>query len=159
VVINQTLANAVWPGQDAIGRQILVADEKVPREVIGIVPALKYRSVLEKPSRYLYLSMWQPYPMPDGPCVIHILSHMPLPQIAIEVQREVRTFDPNVPIFDVKQICARGSPPRCSRLITISGSSRWATQIPTGTLGSIYVVPSCCRFPPSHSKCAPVCAS
>lgn len=104
VVINQTLANAVWPGQDAIGKQIIVADEKVPREIIGIVPDLKYRSVLEKPSRYLYLSMWQPYPMPDAPCVIHVRSHMPLAQIAIEVQREVQTFDANVPIFDVKSV-------------------------------------------------------
>jgi len=104
LVVNETLAKSVWPGEDAIGKQVFIADEKVPRQVIGIVSDLKYRSLLEKSRPFAYMSMWQPYPMPDSATVIHIRTRQPLAQMAAQVQRVVLSLDPNLPIFDVKAI-------------------------------------------------------
>jgi macrolide transport system ATP-binding/permease protein len=104
MVINETMAKTIWPTEDAIGKQVIVADEKVPRQVVGIVPDIKYRSLLEKPRPFAYFSMWQPYPLPDAPTVIHLRTHLPLAELAAGVQREVQVFDPNLPIFDVKTV-------------------------------------------------------
>lgn len=104
MVINETMAQTIWPGEDPIGKQVFVADETTPRQVIGVVADLKQRSLLEKPRRFAYLSMWQPYPMPDAPTVIHVRTRMPVAQAAAAVLREVRALDPTLPIFDVKTI-------------------------------------------------------
>jgi predicted permease len=104
MVVNETLAKTIWPGEDPIGRQVVVADETVPRQIVGVVPDLKYKSLVEKPRPFAYLSMWQPYPMPDAPTVIHLRTRQPLAMIATAVQREVRVMDPNLPIFDVMSV-------------------------------------------------------
>ena len=104
MVINETMAKTVWPGEDAIGKQVIVADETVPRQIVGIVADVKYRSLLDKPRPYAYFSMWQPYPLPDAPTVIHLRTRRPLAEVAAEVKHELRAFDPNLPLFDVKTI-------------------------------------------------------
>lgn len=104
MVINETMASTIWPGEDAIGKQVIVADETVPRQVIGIAADVKYRNLLEKPRPYGYLSMWQPYPLPDAETVIHLRTHRPLAEVATEVKRELQAFDPNLPLFDAKTV-------------------------------------------------------
>jgi predicted permease len=59
VIINQTLARRLWPGQDAVGRRIKVAREKEPLTVIGVAPDVKYRSLLDTPKPYFYLPLFQ----------------------------------------------------------------------------------------------------
>jgi len=103
-VINETMAQTIWPGEDPIGKQVFVADETIPRQVIGVVADLKHRSLLEAPRRFAYFSMWQPYPISDAPTVIHLRTRIPLAQAAAAVLGEVQTLDPNLPIFDVKTI-------------------------------------------------------
>ena len=104
MLINETMAKTVWPNEDAIGKQVIVADETVPRQIVGIVADVKYRSLLESPRPYAYFSMWQPYPLPDAPTVIHLRTRRPLGEIAVEVKHEIQSFDPNLPIFDVKSV-------------------------------------------------------
>jgi predicted permease len=104
MVINETMAQTIWPSEDPVGKQVFVADETTPRQVIGVVADLKHRSLLEAPRRFAYFSMWQPYPVPDVPTVIHLRTRMPLAQAAAAVLREVQTLDPNLAIFDVKTI-------------------------------------------------------
>ena len=104
MVVNETMARAVWPGEDPLGKHVVVADETIPREVVGVVPDLKYRSLLESPRPLVYFSMWQPYPLPDAPTVIHLRTRMSLPDTAAAVRREVQALDPNLPLFDVKSV-------------------------------------------------------
>ncbi len=104
MIVNETLAKTIWPGEDVIGKQVIVADETAPRQIIGVVPDVKYRTLLERPRPFAYLSMWQPYPMPDAPTVIHLRTHRPLAEIAAQVRREIQAFDPNLPVFDVKTV-------------------------------------------------------
>ena len=52
-------------------------------------------------------SMWQPYPLPDAPTVIHVRTRLPLAAARAAVQRQVQALDPNLPLFDVGMISQR----------------------------------------------------
>lgn len=104
LVINETMARTIWPGEDPVGQQVVIADETVPRQVIGVVPDVKYRSLVEKPRPFIYLPTSQPYPLPDAPTVIHVRTRLPLASIAPAVQREISALGPTLPLFEVKTI-------------------------------------------------------
>jgi predicted permease len=53
MIINELMAQRFWPGQDPIGKHVNVGGG--PREVIGIVKAVKFRNIREKPEP---LSFW-----------------------------------------------------------------------------------------------------
>ena len=53
MIINELMAQRFWPGQDPIGKHVDVGGG--PREVIGVVKAVKFRNIREKPKP---LSFW-----------------------------------------------------------------------------------------------------
>jgi predicted permease len=60
VIVNQTLARTLWPGQDPIG-QFLVADRSQPngRRVVGVVGDVRHRAVEDAAGAELYLPLRQ----------------------------------------------------------------------------------------------------
>lgn len=60
VVINQALADRLWPGQNPVGRFVsgIVAP---PAEVVGVTPTGRYTFVTEAPEPFLYFSSSQVY--------------------------------------------------------------------------------------------------
>ncbi|MGH9936800.1 MAG: FtsX-like permease family protein, partial [Blastocatellia bacterium] len=61
VIVNQTLARRLWPGQAAVGRRLKIAEEREPYTVIALAPNLKYRALTEAPPPYYYLPLAQNY--------------------------------------------------------------------------------------------------
>ena len=55
LIVNQALANDLWPGLNPIGSRISLADEGTSYEVVGVARDSKYESVWEQPRPYLYL--------------------------------------------------------------------------------------------------------
>ncbi|MBN1509537.1 MAG: ABC transporter permease [Sedimentisphaerales bacterium] len=53
MIINELMAQRFWPGQDPIGKHVDVGGG--PREVIGVVKAVKFRNIRERPGP---LSFW-----------------------------------------------------------------------------------------------------
>ena len=53
MIINELMAQRFWPGQNPIGKHVDVGGG--PREVIGVVKAVKFRNIREKPGP---LSFW-----------------------------------------------------------------------------------------------------
>jgi predicted permease len=54
VMINHTLAEKSWPGQEAVGKSILAGDPPRPLLVIGVTADGKYSSVYESPQSVVY---------------------------------------------------------------------------------------------------------
>jgi predicted permease len=54
-VINQTLAHTLWPGREAVGRQLLFGQER--RTVVGVVADIRTRRLDEAPDGQMYLPM------------------------------------------------------------------------------------------------------
>ena len=61
VIVNQTAANAFWPGQNPIGKRITFAGEGLPVEVIGVARTANYQALGEAPQALVYLSLVQYY--------------------------------------------------------------------------------------------------
>ncbi|MBA3638120.1 MAG: FtsX-like permease family protein [Acidobacteria bacterium] len=60
MIINETLAQRHWPGQDALGKRMRLAAAPGPLyEVIGVVPDGKYVSLTEAQHPYMYLPWGQ----------------------------------------------------------------------------------------------------
>jgi predicted permease len=98
-VINQYLAEKLWPGQDAIGHHLRRGmDDAVPVEVVGVVKYSKGTFIAEDPGPYFYVPLTQNY---SSVRVLHIHSSLPAADIAREVQAQVHALDPNLPVFDV----------------------------------------------------------
>ncbi len=56
-IVNATLAKRLWPGRSAVGEHLLLDDEKVPVEVVGVVGDSKLAGLDEAPRPFLYLPM------------------------------------------------------------------------------------------------------
>jgi putative ABC transport system permease protein len=61
-VVNRTLAERLWPGQDAVGQTIMLRQGSAsaePVEIVGIARDAKYHSVWEESEAHLYLPILQ----------------------------------------------------------------------------------------------------
>ena len=59
VLINETLAERYWPGQNPVGRRVSLTGGESWAEVIGVVEDSKYRTLSEDATTYMYLPLLQ----------------------------------------------------------------------------------------------------
>ena len=101
-VVNDTLANQLWPGQDPIGKHFRMkklADRIL--EVVGVTKTGKYRGVVEDPSPFFYLPAEQYY---MSMRTLQVRSSLPAETIGPMMVKAVRDLDPNLPIYDVQSM-------------------------------------------------------
>ena len=92
-VVNETLARRAWPGQTAIGKQILVGRSRWPVEVVGLVKDAKYRTVGESPTPFFYIPAAQRYER-----IQWIVMRSKGGSLIPAVRAVVRELDPNLPL-------------------------------------------------------------
>jgi putative ABC transport system permease protein len=70
-IVNETAARVLWPGQDAIGKRLIldVAPDEQPREVVGVVRDALIRSTQTAPEPVVYVSYLQQPARYPGPWV------------------------------------------------------------------------------------------
>jgi len=61
LVINHKLAETLWPGQNAVGKEVLTGDPSKNAVVIGVVGDGKYASLDEAPQPFMYYAATQHY--------------------------------------------------------------------------------------------------
>ncbi|MGB2862258.1 MAG: ABC transporter permease, partial [Sedimentisphaerales bacterium] len=59
MIVNELLVQHYWPGQDPIGKHVTLNSVEV-REVIGVVKAVKFRTIREKPAPLSFWPLAQP---------------------------------------------------------------------------------------------------
>jgi putative ABC transport system permease protein len=105
-IINEALARNLWGEQNPLGR-VLFADTARGEqriEVIGMVSDARYGSALQPPHMYLYLPVTQEY---QSSMVLHVKITGDPASLSAGMQREVRTLDPNLPIYNVRTLSAQ----------------------------------------------------
>jgi predicted permease len=96
-IVNEQMAQQLWPGQDAIGRKLvqrISRTEQRTLEVVGVARTVKYRSLGEAPRNFIYVPVAQQY-LSD---LTFYVRHSGDSQLA-ELRRAVASFDPNLPII------------------------------------------------------------
>jgi putative ABC transport system permease protein len=107
-VINEAMAKAIWPGQDALGKRFAIVQEPELLQVIGVVGTTVIGQIGEDPQPVAYLPMRQQY-SPFGALVVRTNSN-PEPLIGA-VRAQVQPIDKNLAFTNaqtVQQILGQG---------------------------------------------------
>jgi predicted permease len=100
IVINQRMAEMLWPNESAIGKRIFIgSDSRDALEVVGVVRTGKYRTLAEDPKPFYYNSMDQR--RPNTMALLIRPSVDPLSLVGA-VRSEIEGLDRRVPMFAVK---------------------------------------------------------
>jgi predicted permease len=110
-VINQKMAESLWPGQDPIGKHIEeVADEPFPgllnpnvaSIVVGVVSNTHHENLASGFDEEVYLPMTPENERPQMIVLLH--SRLPTAQAADGLRRAVAAIDPLVPVTHVRTL-------------------------------------------------------
>jgi putative ABC transport system permease protein len=97
-IINERMAELIWPGQDPIGRQILHAyerDRERPLQIVGVAKNSKYRSLSESPRNFIYVPMTQQFMLDVNFYVRRTPGTSQIPAM----RQAVRAFNPALPVI------------------------------------------------------------
>lgn len=97
-IVNETLAERVWPGEDPIGRtlvQQVSRTEQRPLTIVGVARAAKYRSIGEAPRNFIYVPLAQQF-MSDLTFYVRRAGNESL---IGEMRRAAAAVDANLPVI------------------------------------------------------------
>src|SRR5437016_1032469 len=102
-IINQTMADQFWPGQDAVGRRLFEGKpgQGDSYEIIGVVETGKYRTLGENQRPVVFRSRLQ-HPRPRSTFVAHVRDD---PHTALNAIREAtRALDPRLSLSPLETL-------------------------------------------------------
>jgi predicted permease len=101
-VVNQTLADRLWPAQEALGKQFRWESSADPIEVVGVVSNGKYLLLAEAPRPYIYLPFAQTY---TTLVTLHVRSTTDdVLALAPALRGVFRDLDPDLPLYNVRSM-------------------------------------------------------
>ncbi|MFZ0278769.1 MAG: ABC transporter permease [Candidatus Sulfotelmatobacter sp.] len=99
-IVNQTMANRLWPGQQPIGKRFSRKDEFGPfLEVVGVARDSKYQAIAEDPEPYFYVPTARNY---TSLRILQFRSSLPLASLANQVQQQIKSINPAITIVDLR---------------------------------------------------------
>ncbi len=98
VVINETLARRLWPGEDPVGKRLAMRDRKMMSEVVGVVKDGKYHTLGEPPVAVVFRGQ-----LPPGRTLV-VRTTRDSRALLNEIRREVPTVDPLMAATGVQTI-------------------------------------------------------
>ncbi|HEV7218278.1 MAG TPA: ABC transporter permease [Terriglobales bacterium] len=99
-IVNQTMADRLWPGRNPIGQRFSMKSESGPFiEVAGVACDSKYQTIAEDPQAYFYAPIAQNY---TSLRILQIRSSIALPSLTNQIQAQIRSLDPAVTIVDIR---------------------------------------------------------
>ncbi len=135
VMVNQTLARTLWPGQDAVG-QVMTQDGG--RRVIGVVADVRHESLETAGGSEMYLPLRQTRDYPAMELVVR--SFLPPAVLASAIRTALRPLDPNLPVAELhglQDLVEKAVSPRRFLVLLLGGFAAFALLL--ASLG-IYAV-------------------
>jgi predicted permease len=99
VVVNQTLARTLWPGQDAIGQTMTQDGGRV---VVGVVGDVRHQAVEEAGGSEMYLPLRQTGDYSALDLVVR--TALPPDRMATALRAALRPMDPNLPANEFRTL-------------------------------------------------------
>ena len=99
IIINETMAHRLWPGQDAMG-QILEVDKD--RRVIGIVGDVRHLALEQGSGSEMYLPIRQCGDFASVDLVVR--TTLPPAELASSVRAALKPIEPNLPASDFRTL-------------------------------------------------------
>jgi len=100
VVINETLARRLWPGQPAVGKRLSLDGGEL-LEVVGIAADALYGGLREPPQPYAYRPVLQSF---SPVMMLHVRTEGAPEPLLERVRSEIQTLDPSLPLLEPRTI-------------------------------------------------------
>jgi predicted permease len=91
IIVNETMARRLWPGENALGKIVLVGN----RRVVGVVGDVRHLTLEQGSGLEMYLPIRQSQDWPSVDLVVR--SALPPAQLASVVRAALKPIDPNLP--------------------------------------------------------------
>jgi putative ABC transport system permease protein len=98
-IINATMAERLWPGQDPLGRRFKFGVESDFRQVVGVARNAKYVMLGEAPRPFFYAPLAQ---RRVSPVTLHLWADGDPAALTPAVREVLRQMDPDLPIYNVR---------------------------------------------------------
>jgi predicted permease len=137
VIVNQTLARTLWPGQDPIG-QVMTQDRG--RRVIGVVADIRHAALETSGGSEMYLPLRQTQDYPAMELVLR--TTLPPEALASGIRTALTPVNPNLPIAELhslQDLVDKAMSPRRFLVMLLGGFAAFALLL--ASLG-IYAVVS-----------------
>ena len=100
-VVNQTLAEMMWPGQTPIGRLLTLQPAGTQVEVVGVAKDGKYVLLWESSRAMLFRPIAQ---APPSSATLEVVTAQRPESVAHAVRSVLQAIDPDVPVFAVQSM-------------------------------------------------------
>jgi predicted permease len=124
IVINQTLARTLWPGQNPLG-QILITD--IERTVVGVVGDVRHLALEEKSGSEFYIPIRQTQDYPSVDLVVR--TRLAPRELASRVRDALKPIEPNLPLTGfrtLQQLVDKAASPRRFVVLLLGGFASFA---------------------------------
>ena len=124
IVINETLARTLWPGQSAVGQTMLACGE---RQVVGVVADVRHLALEQASGMEMYLPMRQCIDISSVDLVVR--SSLPLGELAARVRAALKPIAPNLPgnnFRTIQQLVDKAVSPRRFVVLLLGGFALFA---------------------------------
>jgi predicted permease len=100
-IVNESMAERYWPGQEAIGKRLYVDYTHKWFSVVGVARNSSYEDMSATDQPFFYLPLDQAY---SGGVAIHLrVAGQPM-ALAPLVEKTLHELNPNLPVFDVSTL-------------------------------------------------------
>lgn len=104
VIVDETLANRLWPGENPVGKRLRLESTKGPlREVVGVASNGHYDSLIEGPRGFLYLPYAQ-YGSTETSVSLIVRTSVPPQSLLAPIAAEFKQMDRNLPLYRVETL-------------------------------------------------------
>ncbi|HXV86503.1 MAG TPA: ABC transporter permease, partial [Gemmatimonadales bacterium] len=106
IVVSQTLAREMWPGQDALGKQLQVNwyQPDADATVVGVVGDVRHSGLDVVPRPMIY---YFPDQSPTNQFSLAVRGRAPPDRLAADLRNLLREMDPRLPLRDVRTMGER----------------------------------------------------
>ncbi len=99
-IVNETMARRLWPNKDPIGKQFSFKGPAGPFvQIVGVSRRGKYVFIAEDPQNFFYVPLAQNF---STGRVLQIRTTVPPETLRTAVEQEVRTLDPDLPLYGIE---------------------------------------------------------
>lgn len=104
-LINQTFADAYFPGQDPIGKRMTFEEgSKDDFEIVGLIGDAKYDSAKEKPEKSVYRPILQVQGQTSFNNTFHVRTHGDPMTVAADVRAAITEVNDKLPILNITSL-------------------------------------------------------
>src|SRR5215471_12635185 len=101
VVVNETMAQQFWKGEDPIGKRFKFFGDPNYTTVVGVARDSKYNGVAEDPLPFMYEALKQDY---SAAGAFHVRTAGDASSLAAAVRQAIHEIDPTLSMFNVRTL-------------------------------------------------------